>query len=158
MQKLREGGAPLACDPPPTAFDFGLNIGFIDDTELQAITVPSLITAVTAKSFPACCVFTWQRLLTVGILQLHTLKSSLHSLPYRSDSVAQIIFLITSSIFPCLSVAAVTSLQSRCLEMNVISESFASNGYFSGSVILALSRYVTIKRARCYVTPKLRYE
>jgi hypothetical protein len=31
-----------------------------------------------------------------------------------------------------------------CLEMNVVSESFTSNGCFSGSAILALSKYATI--------------
>jgi hypothetical protein len=36
----------------------------------------------------------WQRLLTVEILQLHTLKFSLHRLPYRTDFFAPIMLLI----------------------------------------------------------------
>jgi hypothetical protein len=32
----------------------------------------------------------------------------------------------------------------RCVEMNAVSELFASNGCFSGSAILALSKYATV--------------
>jgi hypothetical protein len=59
----------------------------------------SQITTATAKPFPACCVFTSRSLakaLTVEIFQLHALKSSLDRLPYWTDLVAPVIFLITS--------------------------------------------------------------
>jgi hypothetical protein len=39
------------------------------------------ITTAPAKPFPACCVLTWQQLLTVDILQLSALRSSCRSLP-----------------------------------------------------------------------------
>jgi hypothetical protein len=32
----------------------------------------------------------------------------------------------------------------HCLETNVVSEPFASNGCFSGSAVLALSKYATV--------------
>jgi hypothetical protein len=98
----------------------------------------------------------WQRLVTVEILQLHALKSFLHRLSYTADSVAQIVFLITplhgpsrkhrfqQYIVACVSVAAGTCLLSRCLETNVVSEPFASNGCFSGSTVLVLRKYATI--------------
>jgi hypothetical protein len=68
----------------------------------------SQITTIHAKSFLACCVFTSRYLVTalsVEILQLSALKSSLnggsvptitflHGLPYRTDSVAPVVFLI----------------------------------------------------------------
>jgi hypothetical protein len=70
------------------------------------------------------------------------------------DSVAPIFSLYTdrvenivcssTSIVACLSVAAGTCLSSRCLETNVVSEPFASNRCFSGSTVLALSKYGTI--------------
>jgi hypothetical protein len=46
---------------------------------------------------PAVCspTFSWQRLVSVEILQLHALKSSLHRLPYRTDLFAPIFFKIT---------------------------------------------------------------
>jgi hypothetical protein len=37
----------------------------------------------------------WKRLPTVEILQLHTLKPSLHRLPYRTDLVVPAFFKIT---------------------------------------------------------------
>jgi hypothetical protein len=37
-------------------------------------------------------------------------------------------------------------LPSRCLETNVVSEPFVSNGCFSGSTVLALSKYATVPR------------
>jgi hypothetical protein len=73
--------------------------GFIDhlhihDWELQAVTASPLVStfhkstqqpltcfqpAVSSKAVP------WQRLLAVEILQLHMLRLSLHSLPYRAE-------------------------------------------------------------------------
>jgi hypothetical protein len=50
----------------------------------------------------------------------------------------------STSIVACVSVAAGTCLRSRCLEMNVVAEPFASKGCFSGSTVLALSKYDTI--------------
>jgi hypothetical protein len=76
---------------------FGLVNGFIDhyinDLELQAITAPLLISTIhkspqhllslyqLAVSSPA---IPWQRLLTVEILQLHALRSCLHSFQCRT--------------------------------------------------------------------------
>jgi hypothetical protein len=47
-------------------------------------------------------------------------------------------------IVACVSIAAGTCSPSRCLETNVVSEPFASNGCFSGSTVLAFSQYATI--------------
>jgi hypothetical protein len=83
--------------------------------------------------------------------------SFLHGLPYRIDLVALIVFLTTpltnrvgttvsnsTSIVACVTIAAGTCLPSRCLEMDVVSGPFASNGCFSGSTVLALSKYAAI--------------
>jgi hypothetical protein len=51
--------------------------------------------AVSSPAFP------WQRLLTVEILQLHTLRTYLHRLPYKTDSVAPTVLLITPRHGPC---------------------------------------------------------
>jgi hypothetical protein len=87
-----------------------------------------------------------QRLLTVEIIQLHQLKSSLHRPPYGTHRVENTVSNGTS-IVSCLSVSAGTCLPSRCLETNVVSEPFASNGCFSGSTVLALNKYATIYSA-----------
>jgi hypothetical protein len=67
---------------------------YAHDSELQAITAPSLISpihkspAARAKPFSACHVFTIRFLTTflaVEILQLHALRSSLHRLAYRTE-------------------------------------------------------------------------
>jgi hypothetical protein len=64
-------------------------------SELQAITAPPLITTIRKSpqhslsfSQPAVTspVDPWQRLLTVGILQLQAIKFSLHRLQYRNTS------------------------------------------------------------------------
>jgi hypothetical protein len=67
----------------------------------QITTAPTKLPDVSSPAVP------WERLLIVAILQLHALKSSLnggalptaffflHSLPYRTDSVAPVVFLIT---------------------------------------------------------------
>jgi hypothetical protein len=72
-----------------------------------------------------------------GLLQLSSL------LTLYTDRVEN---TVSNSIFivVCVSVAAGTCLQSCCLETNDISESFASNGCFSGSKVLALSKYGTM--------------
>jgi hypothetical protein len=89
----------------------------------------------------------WQRFLTVKILQLHALKSSLHRLLYRADSVVPNVFEITprhrprrNIPFPASStstvarqfVAARTCLPSCCLERSLVylpvSRSSHSNG------------------------------
>jgi hypothetical protein len=44
----------------------------------------------------------------------------------------------------CVFVAAGTFLPSRCLETHVVSEPSPSNGCFSDSTVLALSKYATI--------------
>jgi hypothetical protein len=77
---------------------FRLDIGFIDHLYTQLGT-----TSFSSLSSPAV---SWQRLLTVEILQLHMLKSSPNDgslatasfpnrLRYRTDLVAPIVFLIT---------------------------------------------------------------
>jgi hypothetical protein len=65
----------------------GLVNGFIDllythDSELQAITAPPVIS--TIQPAVSSVAVSWQRLLTMEILQLHALRTSLHSLPCRS--------------------------------------------------------------------------
>jgi hypothetical protein len=72
-----------------------LLITYTHDLELQTITAPLLISTIykspkhplslfqPAVSPPAV---SWQRLLTVEILQLRALKSSLHRFPYRTPS------------------------------------------------------------------------
>jgi hypothetical protein len=84
---------------------FKLNIGFI--YHLQVVTTNrcniisdfSYFTNHYTPSLLRPAVFSldvsWQRLLTVDIPQLHTPKSSLHRLPYRTHSVAPFFFLIT---------------------------------------------------------------
>jgi hypothetical protein len=75
---------------------FGLILDLLStythDSELQAITSPSLFFSTLLPSLAV----PWQRLLIVEIVQLHALKSSLHSLPYRTDSVTPVVFLITA--------------------------------------------------------------
>jgi hypothetical protein len=70
---------------------------YTDDSELQTIIAPPIISAfyksLHAKSSPDV---SWQRILMVEILQLHALKSSLHSLSYKTDQVAPAVFKITS--------------------------------------------------------------
>jgi hypothetical protein len=58
----------------------------------------SQTTTATAKSFPACCVFTSRFLVTAsnnGNSTASALKSSLHSLPYWTDLVASVVFKAT---------------------------------------------------------------
>jgi hypothetical protein len=94
---------------------FDLLTTYTHDSELQAITEPSLISTIhkspqhmRSLSHPAVSspAVPWQRLLTMDILQLPVLRSSLsggslltttfpHRLPYATDSVASIVALIT---------------------------------------------------------------
>jgi hypothetical protein len=88
---------------------FGPDIGFIPHLytrlELYAITQPPLISpqftnqhTLHTKYHPASCVFTSHSLVTAsnnGDSSASALKSSLHSLPYRTDLVALTVFLIT---------------------------------------------------------------
>jgi hypothetical protein len=109
------------------------------DPELQVSTAPSLISTIH-KPLPqtlnhlqpavSSLDVSWQRLLTVEILQLHAFKSSLHTLPYRTTyqlilSLACNISARTThthpvsnntSIVACVFVVAGTCLPSRCLE------------------------------------------
>jgi hypothetical protein len=111
---------------------FRFDIGFIDHLNTRLISTSNYcattnlhnlqITTAPAKPFPACSFFTSRFLataLTVEILQLHTLKSCLHKLLYRSDWVASMVFLITSPheqrrkpsfqqyLYCCMSIRAV---------------------------------------------------
>jgi hypothetical protein len=103
---------------------FGLDIEFIDHlyTKLETTSNYSAtanlhtlqITTAHAKSFPACCVFTSRSLVTAsnsGDSSASALKCSLnggspptdnflHRLPYRTDLVAPIVFLITPRYGP----------------------------------------------------------
>jgi hypothetical protein len=63
--------------------------------------------------------------------------------PFCTDRVGNTVSN-SSSIVACLFLAAGSFLPSRCLEMDVVSDSFTSNGSFSGSAVLALSKYATI--------------
>jgi hypothetical protein len=146
-----------------------LLITYIHDSELKAITA----TANLHKPFSACCGFTSRPLLTAsnsGDSSASVLKPSLNGcslptasflriLPYRTESDAPVIFVITRlhgpsrkhcfysiSIIAYESVAAGTCSPSRFIETNVVLEPFASNGCVSGSAVLALSKYVTIFR------------
>jgi hypothetical protein len=74
---------------------------------------------------------------TVDALQLYSLQ------PLCTDQAENTVFNSTF-IAPYVSTASRTCLWSRCLETNVVSEPFTSNGCFSGSTVLALSKYVTI--------------
>jgi hypothetical protein len=65
----------------------GLVSGFIDhlcthDSELQEITAPPVISTIH-PAVSSLAVY-WQRLLTMESLQLHALRTCLHSLPCRS--------------------------------------------------------------------------
>jgi hypothetical protein len=58
----------------------------------------SEITTAPVKPFPACFVYTSCSLVTAsksGDPSVSTLKSSLHSLPYKTDLVSPVLFLIT---------------------------------------------------------------
>jgi hypothetical protein len=70
---------------------------YTHDWELQAITAPLLISTIHKSPQRPLSLFQptvpspavpWQRLLIVEILQLHELRSSLHSLLYRSYSLS----------------------------------------------------------------------
>jgi hypothetical protein len=102
---------------------FGLDIGFIEHlcTKLgtTSIIAPSLISTLHksphAKSSPTCCVFNSRSLVTAsnsGDSAASALKSSLnggslstvpflHGLPYRTDLVALVVFLIPTRHGPC---------------------------------------------------------
>jgi hypothetical protein len=70
---------------------------YTHDSGLQAVTVPPSISTIHKSPQHTLSLFQpvvssptvpWQRLLTVEILQLHALRSSLHRLPYRTNSTA----------------------------------------------------------------------
>jgi hypothetical protein len=84
--------------------------------------ISTLCKLLHAKSSPAFSVFTRRFLvsdLTVEIFQLHSLKSSLHRLPYRTDLVAPVVFSITPRHRPrrkhCSSIVVETCLSRRCV-------------------------------------------
>jgi hypothetical protein len=132
-------------------------------------TLNKLLTLPLSRFQPAVSspAVSWQWLLTVEILQLHALKSCLNggSLPtasflthFRTEQarlpqLSSLQPLCTApvgntvsngtSIVACVSIAAGTYLQSRCLETNVVSEPFACNFCLSDSTVLALSKYAT---------------
>jgi hypothetical protein len=87
---------------------FGLDIGSIDHFTTRLGTTRNYsataklhnykITTTLLKPIPACCVFTSRSLVTVsksGDSSGSALKSSLHSIPYRTDLVVSVIFPIT---------------------------------------------------------------
>jgi hypothetical protein len=86
---------------------FLLDIGFVDHLYTRLGTSSNYsatanlhalqMTTAHAKSLPACCVFTSRSLVTAtnsGGSSASALKFSLHSLPYKTDFVAPIVFLI----------------------------------------------------------------
>jgi hypothetical protein len=112
--------------------------GFIDHlhySELQAITAPPLIfhnsqiTTVPAKPFPASCVFTsrfLQQLPTVESLQLHALRSCLHSLPYWTQ------------LSPDLPIAVLTN----CPAYNISARTTQKTPFFYCCVRVCWGRYL----------------
>jgi hypothetical protein len=145
---------------------------YTHDSELQAITAPPIhnshITTTPAKPFAACCVNTSRSLVTVcncGDSSASGLKSTLngcflptvsfpHRLPYRNDLVAPIVFLTTplhgpsrkhrfqKYLYCCIRIRCRGNVFTEPLPR--ISEPFASNGCFSRSTVLALSKYATV--------------
>jgi hypothetical protein len=127
--------------------NFGLEIGFIDQLWIVATLNYSAIakfhtlqiTRAQAKSCPACSVFTSSFLATSfnnGYSSTSMLKSSLnggslptdsflHRLPYRTDLVAPVDFLMTSRHCSCRQHHY--HMRIRC-SGNLFTESFPSSG------------------------------
>jgi hypothetical protein len=116
-------------------------LGYISNYSAIANLHSLQINTAHSKSFPACCVFSWS-LVTAsnsGDSSPSALKSSLkgrslptdsflHRLPYRTDLVARILFLITpwhdlrmTTLIILVSVAVGTCLPSCCLAAAVYS-------------------------------------
>jgi hypothetical protein len=102
-------------------------------SELHVTTALSLISTLYRSSqhplslLPVCCVFisrSWQRLLTVEILQLHEFRFHLHSVPCRtvsnSNSIVLCVFVATGMCLPirCLETGCITPLFIRLLRSN----------------------------------------
>jgi hypothetical protein len=118
---------------------FGLNIGFIEllytkhvNTNNYSATANHHILQITtapSKTFPACYVFSSHSLVTasnIGDFSASTLKSSLHSLPYRTDLVAPVFFLITPRHGPHRQHRSFS--YANRFRGNVLTELFPSNG------------------------------
>jgi hypothetical protein len=141
---------------------------YTHDSELQAITAPPLITTALAKPFPACCVFTCRSLVKVsnsGDYSASARKSSLnggflptvpflHSLLYRTNSVAPVVFLITPlhganiehsfqhySIIACVSATAGTCLPSRCLDTALVYLLISRSLHTNSSTLYDINNY-----------------
>jgi hypothetical protein len=133
---------------------FGLDIGFVDHLYIRLGTTSNYIIElhtsnifVPATHITTCLyslTFNWLLTVTDFFLQtpIKNWLSCLSCLPC-TDRVENTVSNSTS-VVACVSVAAGTYLLSRCLEMNVVSESFARNSCFSGSTGLALSKYATV--------------
>jgi hypothetical protein len=76
--------------------------GFIDhlhDSELQALTAPPVISTIhKSLQHLSSSAVPWQRILTVEILQIHALRSCLHSLTCRTLVNWQLNCLLSSSL------------------------------------------------------------
>jgi hypothetical protein len=113
------------------------------------ITTAFFHPAVSSAAVP------WQRLLTVEILQLHTLRFSLHSLPCRTQLNSQLTLSLAYNIsahttqkhhFNCYSPTVVllkicclamgTCLLSQCPEM-LFTESLVSNRFIHHNIKIA---------------------
>jgi hypothetical protein len=93
-------------------------------TELQVITAPSLMSTIYSSLKHPLSLFqpdmpspavSWQRLLTVEILQLAALWSSCHSSPYRTLVNCQL-FLTSLAVLNC----AANPQQTRCHLFSII--------------------------------------
>jgi hypothetical protein len=81
-------------------------------------------------------------LTTLSRLSRNGSRSSLYNL--GTDRIENIAFH-RSSIVACASLAAITwRLMNHYLPMSVVAEPFSSNGRFSASTVLALSKYGTV--------------
>jgi hypothetical protein len=132
---------------------------YTHDSELQAITAPSLISTLYKSPQHTLSLFQpavsslavpWQRILTVEILQLHALRSSLHSLPRRTQLstkfVPYLLHLCTDHIentpFPTGTLFCV---RIRCCG-NVFTEPLPGDGRRSRSHSLGTGLYAAVFR------------
>jgi hypothetical protein len=134
---------------------FGLDIGFTGHLYTQLGTTSNYstianlhtlqITTAHAMSFPACCVFISRSLVGAPNSEdssASALKSSLHSLPYRTDLAAPVVFFIT----PRHGLRRQHHSQIHC-SGNVFTEPFPS----SGRLFLLIKNLLPSNRRRSVV-------
>jgi hypothetical protein len=134
---------------------------YTHDSKLQAITAPSLISTIHKSSQHPLSIFQpamsspavpRYRLVKSGDSSASRAQASLHRLPYRTDSVAPIVFKITPRHGPRRNtrfqhtlvrrfVAVGMCLPSCCLEMSLVysptSRSLHSNGSTRYSIVIS---------------------